>query len=342
MARIFLLFFMIGLIGCASTAVRQKTLQSGAGSKNEYIGEMQGSNVYAAIKSLLKKGTTVNVMVDYQSAYDGLAEGYLPVDFGCEVDSETIIETEKIFLLDSFSKYPNFSVIDRTQMNTSFAEMKLGMSEVTSSNVRPGDFSGASHLIVIEGRDHFFRLKGKNKDRYTELKKFLDIQKSVVMAMDRFSEERDVENSGRRRAETKSAAQPQETPPVPENAGLQQLPPRIEVTPAPPPEKVETITIYGNHMQPDSEQPRQTRQMQEERNETVVTVPAVSVQEFSSARPYRMVRRIPDWQFARIVKQRFPNMKNKDNETVVHHFIQTHPEYRDRIITTKRKTISGN
>ena len=83
MARILLLIFILGLVGCASTGGHRKTLQPGAASKNACTDEMQGSNVYGAIKCLLQKGTTVNVMVDYQSAYDGLPEGYEPADFGC-------------------------------------------------------------------------------------------------------------------------------------------------------------------------------------------------------------------------------------------------------------------
>ena len=180
-------------------------------------------------------------------SFDGLPAGYFPEDFGCEADAETVVETENIFA-DSFSKYPCFSVVDRSRMDASLNESKLGMTGVTAPAIQPGAISGASHLIVIEGKNHFFHLNGKNKTRYTEIKKLLDIQKDVVVAMDKLSEERGMEYSGRRHAQTKLAGQPQEPPSLPqENAGLQRLPPIVEVSPppGPPAAAVETITISG-------------------------------------------------------------------------------------------------
>jgi len=335
MERIFLFFLMLSLAGCASAAGRLKAQRSGADSKKECVAEMQGSNVYGAIKCLLASGATVYVLVDYQSSFDGLPEGYGPADFGAEADSEMIIETEKIFLLESFARYPNFSVIDRSRMDASFTEIKLGMNAVTASNVRPGEMSGASHLIVIEGKNHFFRQNSQNKDRYTEIKKFLDIQKDVVVAMDKLSEQRDVEYRGRRSSTAKTAGQPQDAEPAQETRELQQLPPRIEMSPPPErAEKVETITIYGNHLAAEpASRPEYAKREPETESAAPVQEAAprtVYVQSYSTG------RKIPDWQFARIVKQRFPEMKNKDNGAVVRHFIQAHPEYKERIIMTPR------
>jgi len=332
MKRIILLVIMLGLAGCASAGHRKQP-QSAADSKNEYVEEMQGSRVYAAIKSQLQKGATVNVMVEYQSSYDGLPAGYLPEDFGCEADGETVIETEKIFLLESFAKSPCFSVIDRSRMNASLTESQLGLSGVTASNIQPGGISGASHLIVIEGKNHFFRMNGKNQVRYTEIKKLLDIQKDVVVAMDKLSEERDVEYVGTRRTQTRLAAaqpqQPQQQPQTQDNTSLQQLPPRVEVSPAPGP--VETIKIIGSHFPPPDMNSHGSEEGQG--NETVAMI-----SQNQSGPPAQMIyvqaKKIPDWQIARIIKQRYPAMKGKDNKAVVQHFINKHPEYKNRIITT--------
>ena len=68
MARIFLFFIMLGLAGCASAGHRKDT-KSAVEPRNEYVDEMQGSRVYAAIKSQLQRGATVNVMVEYQSVF---------------------------------------------------------------------------------------------------------------------------------------------------------------------------------------------------------------------------------------------------------------------------------
>jgi hypothetical protein len=331
MARILLVFFVLGFMGCASTAGHKGTVQSGFGPKAADAEEMQGSNVYGAIKALLQQGATVNIMVDYQSSFDGMTDGYQPVDFGCEVDSDTIMETEKIFLLDSFSKNPHFNVIDRSKMNVSFNEMKLGMSDLTSSNMRPGEISGVSHLIVIESRNHFFHRNGKYKDRYTEIKKLLDIQKDVVIAMDKLSEEREVESRWPGRPATKYADRRQSASPILETIEFPSTPSRIEPASASQ-DTVETIRIYGDHRQPTSS----ASQVVYQSNPTseMASINGYGTQQMS-IQAAGQLRRIPDWQLARIVKQRFPSLRNKDTDAIVRHFIEKHPAFRGRIISTR-------
>jgi hypothetical protein len=47
------------------------------------------------------------------------------------------------------------------------------------------------------------------------------------------------------------------------------------------------------------------------------------------------VRKIPDWQLARILKQRSPQLRDKDDGIVVRDFLKTHPGLRERVIVTK-------
>ena len=340
MTRILLFILITGLAGCASTAGHKKSSISQVPPKNEYTGDVQGSRVYGSLQSLLQRGTTINIMAVYKSSYDGLPEGYGPANFGCDTDSETVVETENIFLLDSFSKYHNFSVIDRSQMETAFNEMKLGMSQVTSPSVQPGAISGTSHLIVIEGKNHFFRMNSRNKDRYTETKKLLDIQRNVVIAMDKMSEERYVEYNPHRREQEKAEAQAQAAESSRETARLQQLPPIIEVTPAQAPvsEKVETISIVGDDEKPKFSQSLQPPQAGQQPSTEVVYVQAGPVKTAASKRAQRAVKKIPDWELARRVKQRFPDLKDKDDATVIQNFIKKHPEYRNTLRKPAIKT----
>jgi hypothetical protein len=336
MKRILLLIILAGLAGCVSTEHVKKAPRAGAGPKNEYVEEMQGSRVYAAIKSRLERGATVNVMVEYQNSFDGLPAGYQPADFACNIDAETVVETEKIFLLDSFSKYPCFNVVDRSRMDASLTESKLGMSGITASNIQPGAMSGASHLIVIEGKNHFFHINGQNKERYTEIKKLLDIQKNVVVAMDKLSEERDVKLVGPRHPQANPAAEQAYEPPQ-ENAPLQQLPPIIEATPAPSP--VETIRISGDHVPSQAEVISYSPQpVQAQNNETITVISQSGPARYQPAnarQKYVHAKKIPDWQIARIVKQRYPALKKEDDKAAVQQFIKKHPEYRERIISSE-------
>jgi len=327
MTRIFLFILVLGFAGCASTVDSRKALQPAASSKDEYVSEMQGSNVYAALKGMLQRGATVNVMVEYESAYDGLPKGYLPDDFGCETDSTAVIETEKLFLLDSFVRYPNFNVIDRSQMNASFAEMKLGMSQVTESNIFPGQVSGVSHIIVVEGRNHFFSLSGKNKVRYTEIKKLLDIQRNIVIAMDKIYEVRNIQYARppSRVVTLGTHVQSQDFPAVQGAGELQQLPPVIGVGASQVSEsKTEVITIRGPVIY-----------LNQSQSVKMASTTPQHLRQSRNNQPNMHERKIQDWQLARIVKQRFPNLKDKDDKVLVQHFIKTHPEFKGRIIDTK-------
>jgi hypothetical protein len=331
--RISLFIIMLILGGCA-TAGPRKEPRLATGPKKELVAEMQGSRVYAAIKSQLQRGATVNVMVEYQTSFDGLPQGYDPADFGCDVDAETVIETEKIFLLDAFSKYPCFSVVDRSRIDASFNESKLGMSGVTVPNIQTGAMSGASHLIVIEGKNHFFHIKGKNKDRYTEIKKLLDMQKNVVVGMDKLSEEREVQYLGPRHLQKNDVAEAQQS--QQENAALEQLPPIIKAEPAAWP--VETIQITGGRRMPPEAAQQPQYQIPQEQLQSAETIEVINqpVQYQQVNRRQRVVRvkKIADWQMERIVKQRYPDMKEKDKKAEMDRFVSKHPEYRQRIMPT--------
>jgi hypothetical protein len=336
MGQTLLLVLMLALAACAGAPAQRKTPRSEPASlKVKNTDEAQGSNVYASIKRLLQSGATVNVLVDYTSSCEGVPGGYKLKDFGSDAEQETVIETEKYFLLESFSQYPAFSVVDRSQLDRSIQEIKLGLNGTTTSTLQPGRISGATHLIVIEAKYHFDRVNGKYKGTYLSIKKFLDIQKDIIVAMDRYSETRDVEYRPVPRPAQTTVAQ---SPPAQEMAELQRMPPIVVATPAPQP--VETIAIYG-HPTPSSE-PAPAREVaaspQDSYRPAVIAVP-VPVPQRPLQQAYRpwTSRKIPDWQLARMLKQRFPRLRDKNDDALVRHFINNHPTLKDRIKLSGQK-----
>jgi hypothetical protein len=229
--------------------------------------QLADGNIHAEIEKLLQKGSIVNILVEYKSSFTAIPAGCKPENFNCTADTGTMKDTENYLLLSTFAKFPNFSLVDRSLINSAMKEIDLGLNGVTASQLQPGKLLGATHLLFIDGKNHVTFSRGKYTDTYTEIRKLLDLQKDTVIAMEKVSETHSVEFIAYRQQK------------------------RTFVAPT---------TVYQSQQS-------------------------------------RPVQKIPDWQLARMLKQRFINLRNEDDAVVISRFIKNHPWFKDKIMITGRQ-----
>ena len=375
MKRILMYLLVLVTAGCASAP---KNSYSGAGKVLEHSYSAKDNRVYTSIKDLLKQGKTVNLLLEYSSSAQGLPGGQSPADYGCQADRDMFLDTEKYFLLEAFSKYPNFSIVDRSVLDNTMKEMSLGMKGVTVSDLEPGQMKGATHLLMIEERNDFVLLFQDVRDHYAEIKKLVDMQKNTVLAIDKLSESRRVEYRPEPKQEEEPAEQRYVSPAIPSplndvpasvraleqqqaqtlrnnevitihGSGSYQKPEAVESAPA---QVVvvengspKTVVVQNGSSRAAALQARRTQQVGQTQvfqrvqggsMASTIAMPAGGLQATIGSdqrgRPQpQQQARIQDWQFARVLKQQYPNLRSKDDKTVVRQFIKSHPAFSGRV-----------
>jgi hypothetical protein len=341
--RILLCLLVVLMSGCASAPVKTGTVYGA-----------QENHVYSAIKQLLQRGVTVNLMLEYSSSSDGLPDGQIAQDYGCQTDKDIFMDTEKYFLLEAFSKYPNFSIVDRSNLDKTMGEINLGMKGVTSSTLEPGQMRGATHMLIIEEKNNFAMLFEDTKDHYLEIKKLLDMQKDTVVAIDRFAETRRVEYKPVPRETPAETRYVSEAIPSPSNqyTSAEQVSAQVsqsasqsasgQQAPASNLKENEVITIYGSapvsYDEPvvarNVSQAAVRQQAAPQTFASTIALPAGQLgraMAFSQNQP-RPQNKMQDWQLARMLKQQNPQLRNKEDKTLVQNFIKKHPAFRNRVI----------
>ncbi|MCB4791825.1 MAG: hypothetical protein LHV68_08055 [Elusimicrobia bacterium] len=300
-AGILLIIVSLTLYGCAGGRIK---LSSDTAHVN---------NVYSSIRKMLEHGDTVCVRVSYKSSFKGLPEDETPEDYGCETDPKTIVETEKYLLLEAFSKFPNFSVVDRTTLDETYNEMKLSMDGATSSNLEPGQIKSATHLLLIDSKDYFITSNDETTDNFFEVKKLMDLKKNVLIAMNKFAESRVVhlifeeddsrdsdEEEPRYSVLISGPSMPGKTEQESDN-NAPYTPPQSQL------KENEMISITG--IRPSDSDPAAS-------NNTDTSSDAMKV---------------PNWPIARVIRQSYPEFSGQSDSYVVKHFITSHPGYTRRI-----------
>ena len=309
--------------GCATAPVEK----ANNNQRSTVTGQPAESKVMATIRKMLESGASVSVMIDCNAICAGVPQGQLPEEYGCTADKETAADVEKYMLLEAFEAYPNFSLVDRSKMDDSIKEIKLSMNGTTATSLQAGQFSGATHLLTIDSRDMLIRSGGRIQDSYIATKKLLDIQKNVLVAMDKINEKHDVTFQPMLAEHTppRPASQPQKTiryerapvNPAPEVEAAE------EETPANPPsvKPNEVIAIYG---EPKPEKPVQYRTRRDyddgsspvPEEDDVAPAQPVQMQFAQHINPERTVV-VRNYVMANILRQRVARLRGVDNKTIV-------------------------
>ena len=185
--RLLLLAAFVICAGCASAPADKHI-----GHASQGMQRPAESNVMLSIRKMLDNGVTVAIMIDCNAECSGIPQGQLPEEYGCTADKETAADVEKYLLLEAFETYPNFSLVDRSKIDDSIKEIKLSMNGTTAESLQAGQFKGATHLLIIDSKDMLVRAGGRIEDHYKATKKLLDLQKNVLVAMDKINEKHGV------------------------------------------------------------------------------------------------------------------------------------------------------
>jgi hypothetical protein len=316
---ILLLCASLAFSGCAGAKIKNIPAKDNA----------QIKNVYATIRQMLEHGDIICVRVHYKSSYEGLLSDEKPEDYGCEADPQAIVETEKYLLLEAFSKFPNFSISDRTMINSTYNEIKMSMNGASSSGVQAGHIKGATHMLVIDARNRFVTLGDKVTDHFFETKKFVDLQKSTLLAMDKFSESRVVEYITEEHGD-KEEDQDTHHPvlisgPWYTGGSAQQGKGDVNVPYAPAVQSNlknnEVISITGTRPEPASH----SVSAAEQTGQPVYQFTHVTYQ--NTHDPRFSGRKLPAWPIARVLKQNHPEIKGQNDKYVVQDFLANHPGF---------------
>jgi len=312
--RIWLVAVVFVFVGCASAPV-VKTHNADKAVVSEKPAE---SKVMSAIRKMLESGANVAVMIDCNSSCAGIPQGQLPEEYGCTADKETAADVEKYMLLEAFESYPNFSLVDRSKMDDSIKEIRLSMNGTTSRALEPGQFSGATHLLMIDSRDMLVRSGGRIQDRYIATKKLLDLQKNVLVAMDKINEKHDVtyqpmlaEREAPHQTPERPAMDISSPPPAPQNSQP------VEPVNEPNVKPNEVIAIYGQPQPPQPEpvyaRPFRVDVTPQRSNMQSPEETPVNAQAETNNERTVIVR---NYVSARILKQRLARLRNVDERVI--------------------------
>jgi hypothetical protein len=328
--RLLLFAALVILAGCASAPVDKRLGQTSPG-----IQRPAESNVMLSIRKMLDEGITVAIMIDCNAECSGIPQGQLPEEYGCTSDKETAADVEKYLLLEAFETYPNFSLVDRSKMDDSIKEIKLGMNGTTATTLQAGQFKGATHLLLIDSKDMLVRAGGRIEDHYKATKKLLDLQKNVLVAMDKINENHGVTFQPML---AERVAPPPQRPAQPRIENKPEPEQPVE-TPQPAIQPSEVIAIYGEPRR-EPETRRKYHPLRQEQNYETPQQPrsayvnaadgaAINKDEpgFNSDRTV-FVR---NYVTTRIIKQRVAGLRNVDDRVIERRINTGNPGVLDKL-----------
>lgn len=130
--------------------------------------------MYSIIERLLRSDNVSVAVIGGQILVDGT-----PNAAG---GSKLINEAETGFV-NHFANFPNFSIVNRSQVQRIIDELKLSNSGLISDNTRLkiGELTGATHLLVIDAQ----QWRGFWIDDWTAYCKLIDIKSGRVLSIDK-------------------------------------------------------------------------------------------------------------------------------------------------------------